>query len=190
MTRLSINIVLFLLASCCAVGFSSCMFFRPLSLEPVKNSDSLQSIRPAELSKLNGDYLLMSADSASTKLDYTFTYKSIFDRENLPGQNDFINLTALDDTHLKATLFVNNRKLKSKTYKGRLVNNSFQFHSGHFSFTFFINVFRQQTNRVSLSKENDLYLDTNSGGIGFLLIMPIPLSGSSMDTYNLKFKRK
>jgi hypothetical protein len=74
--------------------------------------------------------------------------------------------------------------------QGSMGNNYFEFHTSHLSFKYVFLLYRQQTNRISLSKEDDLYLDTNSSGIGFLLILPIPFSGSSIDTYNLNFKRK
>jgi hypothetical protein len=187
MFRIHIN---FILISFCAVCFSSCTLFRPLPLKPIHNSDSVQRIEKSDFSKFNGDYEIQSVDSNSSTLDYTFTYKSLFNLKKLSGKNDYLNLSAIDDRHIKATLFVNNKIVKSKTVIGRMSNNYFEFHTNHFSLKYIFILYGQQTNRLALSKEGDLYLDTNIGGIGFLLIMPIPLSGSSMDTYNLKFKRK
>lgn len=178
------------LISYCAVCLTSCTLFRPLSLAPIQNTDSVQKIGKHGFSKFNGDYQILSVDSNSSTLGYAFTYKPIFDFRKLPGKNDYINLSAIDDRHIKATLHVNGKIVKSKTIKGKLNNNSFEFHTNHLSLRYIFFIYRQQTNRISLSDEDDLFLDTNSGGIGFLLILPIPLSGSSMDTYNLKFKRK
>jgi hypothetical protein len=190
MFRMRANYISFILISFCAVCFSSCTLFRPLPLEPIHNSDSVQKTEKSDLSKFNGDYEILSVDSNSSTLDYTFTYKSLFDLKKLPGKRDYINLSAINDNHIKATLFVNDKIVKSKIVKGRMNNNFFEFHTTHFSLKYVFIIYAQQTNRLALSKEDDLYLDTNSGGIGFLLIIPIPLSGSSMDTYNLKFRRK
>jgi hypothetical protein len=173
------------------VCFSSCTLLRPLPLEAVNNSNPVQKIEQSGLSAFDGNYQIVPVDSSSnSSLDYVFTYKSLFKFKQLPGKNDYLNLSATDDRHIKATLFVNGKKVKSKTVTGRLKNNYFEFHSNHFSLKYIFILYAQQTNRLALSQEGDLYLDNNSGGIGFLLILPVPLSGSSMDTYNLKFKRQ
>jgi hypothetical protein len=177
------------LISFCAICFSSCTLFRPLPLEPIHNDKSVQRIGKSDLSRFNGDYEILSGDSSSFTLDYTFTCKSLFNLKKLPGEKDYINLSALNEKHIKATLFVNDKIVKSKIVKGHMDNNYFKFHTTHFSLKYIFILYRQQTNRLALSNEEDLFLDTNSGGIGFLLIMPIPLSGSSADTYNLKFKK-
>jgi hypothetical protein len=174
----------------CEVCFSSCTLFKPLPLEPVKNKDSVQKIERTDLSKFTGCYQILSVDSSSTQLDYALTNKSIFSYRNSPNTNDYINILAIDDRHLKAMLFVNDKIVKSTILKGDISDNYFRFHTSRFSLKYIFILWLQQTNRISLSKEEDLFLDTNHGGIGFLLVMPIPLSGSFMDTYNLKFKRR
>ena len=175
----------------CALCFSSCGLFQPLPLKPIHNSDSVQRIGRSDLSKFDGNYDIVSVDSKGVLLDYAFLYKDIFKLRDLPGKNIYINLSFIDDRHLKATLYVDEKKVKAKKIKGRIKDNYFQFHSNHYTsrWVVFI-VYNKQTNRIALSTEDDLYLDTNAGGVGFLLIIPIPLSGSSMDTYNLKFKKR
>lgn len=142
------------------------------------------------MSKFDGDYNILSVDSNYYSLDYAFTYVSLLASKKQPTKNAYINLKAIDDKHIKAILFANDAIVKSKTIKGRLINNYFEFHTSHLKFRFLINLYAQQSNRLTLSKEGDLYLDTNRGGIGFFIILPIPLSGSSFDTYNLKFIRR
>ena len=101
-----------------------------------------------------------------------------------------MRLEVIDDRHIKTSLLLNNEIVKTKKFKGRIVNNYFEFHTNHVMFTFFLNVFVQQSNRLALSKEGDLYADNNYGGGAFLIFIPVPLSFSSDDKYNLKFKRR
>jgi hypothetical protein len=190
MSRIFINSIFVIIISLFFTSFGSCTLFKPLSLRAANNNDSLGKIENPGLSQFNGDYEIVTADSNSFRLDYALTYRSLFDLKKLPNKNDHINLQAIDGKHVKATLFAGDRIVKTKTLKGRIINNHFEFHTTHFSLAYVFIVYRQQSNRLALSKEGDLYLDTNSGGIGFLLILPVPLSGSSMDSYNLKFKRK
>lgn len=175
----------YIFISVCIVSFSSCALFRPLPLKPVHNSDTVRTIERSGLSEFNGDYEILSVDSSFNTLDYTFTYK-----RKSTGINDYINLSVIDDRHIRATLFVNDKIVKSKKITGRVNNNYFSFHSWHLSWKYVFILYGQQTNRLALSKDGDLYLDTNNGGIAFFLIMPVPLSGSSIDSYNLKFRRK
>lgn len=152
--------------------------------------DSLQTIEKFGLSTLNGDYEILSLDSNNLcKLDDVFFYSLLF-REMHPSKNKYVSLEAIDDRHINATLFVDDKKVKAKTIKGRLVNKYFEFHTTRLKFRFIINVYAQQSGRLAVSKDGDLYLDNNQGGIAFLVILPIPLSGSSYDTYNLKFRKK
>lgn len=171
------------------VCMSSCTLLRPLPLLPIEKNDIIQRKEFTDLSTLNGNYQLLSVDSSSVKLDFAFTYKSFFNFKKHPGINDYINLSAIDNRHIKASLFVNNKMVKSKTIKGWISNNYFQFSTNHFSLRYIFIIYTQQTNRVSLLKEGHMALDNNRGGIGFLLILPIPLSGSSIDTYDLIFKK-
>jgi hypothetical protein len=178
-----------LFISLCVICFSSCVIFQPLPLEPIKEPGAVQQLEKTDLSKFNGNYQIISVDSNSSKLDYAFTYKYLVNSKK-PGENDYVNLSAIDDRRIKATLFVNGKVIKPKIIKGSIRNNYFQFHTNMLSVRIIFFLYAKQTNRIALSKDNDLMLDTNSGGIGFLLILPIPLSGSSMDDYNLKFKRR
>ena len=132
----------------------------------------------------------MSTDTSSHTLEHIFTYSSKFHYRNLPGKNDFIQLTVIDGKHIKASLLANNEVVKTKIIKGRITNNYFEFHTSHFKFRFIINVYEQQSGRLALSNEGDLYVDVNRGGGAFLVFMPIPLSFASDDGYNLKFKRR
>lgn len=171
------------------MGFSSCVMLKPLPLKPVDNKQPIQIMEQNNLRQFNGVYELHSIDS-NTTLEYTFTYKSLFNRQQLPGFNDYMQLSAIDEKHMSATLYVNNKIVKSKKIKGKIRNNYFEFHSSCFSLKYVFFLYRQQTNRLALSKDGNLLLDTNKGGIGFFLILPIPFSGSSMDEYNLQFRQK
>jgi len=173
-----------------AVCCSSCTLFRPLPLQPVHNNNTVQHLEGKGFAKLEGDYQILAADSGSITLDYAFMYKALFNRKKIPGKNDRIHLSVIDSNHIKATLFIHDKTVSAKTIRGSIRNNYFEFHSRHFALKYIFILYAQQTNRIALSEDGDLFLDTNSGGIGFLLLLPIPLSGSSTDTYNVTFKRK
>ena len=166
---------------------NSCTLFKPLPLLPYKATDSLTTAPGFDIS---GNYEILSADTSIASLDYTFTYKDFFYRSKPPSTNDYVNIIMPDKNHLAATLYINGKPVKTKTVKGRWTGNYFEFHNTHFKCRFIINVYSQQTCRIWLSKNGDLYLDTNRGGIAFLLLLPIPLSGSQYDLYHLLFKRK
>ena len=187
---LNLHTYVLVVLACCISSFSSCTVFRTLRLDPAQHEDSIQPIGPATISKFNGDYQVLSSDSNISTLAYAFTYEEKRYYTKRPGKDDFVRLQVLDEGRVKASLFVNGTLVKTKTVKGKLEGNSFKFSSSHFKIWVLLNVHRMQTNRISLSAEGDLLLDTNSGGIAYLVIVFIPLSGSSVDTYNLRFKRK
>lgn len=173
----------------CAFFFVSCTLTRPLSLKPFNNT-TVQKLEAPDLSKFNGEYDIISKDTSITTLDYIFISMSKYDLKKLPGRNDYMRLTAIDNRRIKASLFLNNKIVRTKTIKGHLTSDYFEFHTAHLMFRLLLNVFIQQSTRLALSKEGDLFADNNHGGGGFLVILPIPLSFSSFDEYNLKFKRK
>lgn len=185
-----IIIKLFCVGFCLSFTFS-CTLLKPLPLKSFSSTDSVQTIEKTALSKLDGAYEIFSAASGtSNSLGDIFFYSFLLNKKKKPAKTDFIMLRAIDDNHIKASLFLNHKLVKTKTIKGRLIDNYFEFHSTHLKFTFIINVYSQQTNRLALWKDSALYVDNNYGGIGFLVFLPIPLSGSSVDTYHLKFNRR
>lgn len=165
-------------------SISSCV----LPLDSIKNFDEIKKIEHTELSCFNGNYRIESTDS-SKMLAYVFLYNDLFDRTNMPTIYDYINITAVKNKKLRIKLFVNNELIKTKVISGVFDNSSFLFKNSHVDFFYGIIAFRNQTNRLSLSAQNDLFLDTNYGGIATFLLMPIPLSGASQYQYGVKFKR-
>lgn len=179
-----------LLISLCWIYSTSCTLFKPLSLNPVNNIDSVKKMETPDLPELNGDYEIQSVDSNYCTLDNALLYSRMFDLKSKRTKNAYVRIATIDDKHIKATLFVDGKEVKARKIKGRLVNNYFEFHTTHLKFRFIINVYEQQSNRLALAKSGGLYLDNNHGGIAFLLILPIPLSGAARDTYNLRFTRR
>lgn len=174
----------------CLCFLTSCTLTKPLPLKPFSNMDSVQTIEKDGLSKLNGNYAILSVDSETLcSLDEVFFYLDMPYEKKLATGN-YVTIKAIDDNHISATIFADNKMVKTKTVKGRLVNNYFEFHTTQLKFRFIINLYSQQSSRLALWKDGSLYLDNNHGGIGFLVILPIPLSGSSIDMYHLKFARR
>lgn len=168
----------------------SCTLFKPLPLEPFKQPALNVAAEQLQQPGINGNYAIMSADTSNFSLDYTFTYRYLFSRLKPPQQNDYIYLTQPDSNHIKATVFVNNKPVKTNTVKGKWKGAYFEFHNTRIRFRFIVNVFQQQSSRIWLTQNGDLYLDTNRGGIAFLIFLPVPLSGAQFDQYQLLFKRR
>jgi hypothetical protein len=174
----------------CLCFFTSCTLTKPLPLKPFGSTDSIQKIEKTGLSKLNGNYAILSVDSETLcSLDETFFYLYLPYEKKLVTSN-YVAIKAIDDNHISVTLFVDSKMIKTKIVKGRLVNNYFEFHTTQLKFRFIINAYSQQSSRLALWKDGSLYLDNNHGVIGFFVILPIPLSGSSIDIYHLKFARR
>lgn len=190
MNAVSFRITLLILVVAGVCTFGSCTLFRPLPLDPVKSKETVQSIDRSGFSSFNGNYELVSVDTSSNRLDFAFTFKAPTNLKQLPERGDYIHLSTPGFSKVEAIVFRNGKEVKRKTIKGRMNNNRFQFHSSNLSVRVIFNVFRQQTNRIALLENGDLLLDTNSGGIAFFFILPIPLSGSANDTYNLRFRKR
>lgn len=175
---------IFVIFSIALFSITSCV----LPLESIKNFDEIKKIGKTELSSFNGNYRIESTDSFHM-LSYVFMYKDIFDRNKMPTLYDYINITAIKNRKLKIKLFVNNQLIKTKVVSGKFENSSFNYKSSHLDFFYGFIIFSFQTNRLSLSKEGDLFLDNYKGAMGTFLLIPIPLSGHGDDYYGLKFKR-
>lgn len=183
------TLLTFVLSGLTGISLISCGIARPLHLDPPESKDSAMRLTVTSLSALAGDYEILTDDAAMYSLDYMVTHKNRFDREKRPGKGDYVNLAVTGDNRIKATLFLNNKEKKTSLFKGGFKDGYFRFHNSKLSFRTVFLVHSKQTALLSLTKEGDLLLDTNRGGIGFFLILPIPLSGSSYDMYNLRFRR-
>lgn len=163
----------------------SCGLSKPLKLDPTK--DHHPGID--RLALLNGDYRILSVDSNLVRLDYALTYKELYKYNQFPDTSDFVRLMIVDDQQINVQVFKKGNLVKTKTIKGVFQNGYFQFHSEHVAWRAVFWVHLMQTNRLTLTSSKDLLLDNYYGGIGFFLILPVPLSGSSSDNYNLIYKR-
>lgn len=163
--------------------FTSCK-----TLEPIKKNDALQNLSSNDLSKLDGDYEIFTKDTFFKTLEYTLTYNSMFSRKNLPTEKDKINLKAINNNTLKATVYKNGKIIKTKIIKGKIEQNFFQYRLQRFSFRLIFNTYGTQNNCIGLLPNGDLYVDTVYGGV--LLLVFIPTIGTGSELYGLVFKRK
>jgi hypothetical protein len=169
-----------------ALLFTSCHTINLLN--PITRNDSLQVLTSHDLNKFDGDYEIISVDTSHITLLYALA-NSTKDYPRQADKNDKMNLKAIDDRHLKASVYHNGSVLKTKIIKGRLSQNYFQFKLKKLApFLFIINGYSTQVNRIGLLRNGDLLLDTDHGGILLLVIMPT--FGSGTQEYNIKFKRK
>lgn len=168
------------------------------SLKPVTQNDLLQPLSSNELSKLDGDYEIISTDTSYPTLAraLTFTDKKVlknFNHIDELARKDFrLNIQSLDEKHLKITLYSQNKIVKTKTLKGKVSDNYFQFKMKKISpvspFYLILSLYKRQENRIGLTKNEELLLDSYEGGV--LLLLVLPTFGGDTDVYNLIFKRK
>jgi hypothetical protein len=167
------------------------------SLTPVTQNNLLQTLSSGELSKLDGDYEVISTDTSYPTLAraLTFTDKKRLNDFRRAGQSlkDFrLNIKSLNKRHLKITVYSQNKIIKTKTIKGELSDNYFQFKMSKISPVFplylILNLYKKQKNRIGLTKGGDLLLDSYEGGV--LLLIFMPTFGGDTDSYNLIFRRK
>lgn len=168
------------------------------SLKPITQNNLLQTLSSNELSKLDGDYEIISTDTSYPTLAraLTFTDKKVlknFNHIDQLARKDFrINVKSLDEKHLKVTLYSQNKIVKTKTLKGKVSDNYFQFKMRKISpvspFDLILSLYKKQENRIGLTKNGELLLDSYEGGV--LLLFVMPTFGGDTDAYNLIFKRK
>lgn len=167
------------------------------SLKPVTQNNLLQPLNSESIAKLDGDYEVLSSDTSYPTLARALTFtnkKSLinFTHDNLNYKDVRLNIQALDDRHLKITVYRRGEAVKTKKIKGTLSDNYFHFNLTKISsaspFYFLLNLYKKQVNRIGLTKNGDLLLDSYEGGV--LLLIVIPTFGGDTDSYNLIFKRK
>jgi len=168
------------------------------SLKPIAQNNLLETLTSSELSKFDGDYEIISTNTSYPTLAraLTFTDKSVLNNFNHIDQfakKEFrLNIKSLDERHLKITLYSGNKIIKTKTLKGKLSDNYFQFKMTKISpippFYLILSLYKKQKNRIGLTKSGDLLLDTYEGGV--LLLVVVPTFGGDSDAYSLVFKRK
>ncbi len=167
------------------------------SLKPVTQNNLLQPLNSESIAKLDGDYEVLSSDTSYPTLARALTFtnkKSLinFTHDNLNYKDVRLNIQALDDRHLKITVYRHEEAIKTKKIKGILSDNYFYFKLTKISsvspFYFLLNLYKKQVNRIGLTKNGDLLLDSYEGGV--ILLIVIPTFGGDTDSYNLIFKRK
>ncbi len=171
----------------CSVN--SCVLFKPLPLDPLSPNALQNSLGTEVLSQLNGRYKLKSVKRSGVYLDVVLLQKKWVDHERDSSIDADMALQVVDANHIKVALYKNGQIARSKTIKGVFNNGYFHFHSTHLSWKYAFWIYSQQTSRITVTKDHQLLLDNNHGGIGFFLILPIPLSGASMDQYDLVYER-
>jgi hypothetical protein len=187
----------FFIFSCillCLVTFSSSCN----SLKPVVQHNSLQTLNFNDISKFDGEYNILSSDTSYPTLAHALTfsdkkYLNDFNHLNILAEKDVrLKIKSIDDTHLKITVYRNNKVLKTKILRGKLSDNYFQFTSTKISsispFYLILNRYRKQENRIGLLENGDLTLDSYEGGV--LLLFVMPTFGGDSGSYNLIFKRR
>lgn len=168
---------------------SSCVLLKPLKLKPPASQSTHTSLQNDPMAHFNGHYRLQSVKKSGVYLDEVFLRKNVISRPIDDTKSSSIALQVIDATHIKAALYENGKITHSKMIKGVLQDGYFYFHSATLKWKNVFWIHGQQTSRMSVTTNHQLLLDNISGHIGFFLILPIPLSGSSTDEYDLIYER-
>ena len=177
-----------LIANCIILLFILIFLNSCGSLKPISKTNNLQTITPDAIHKFDGDYEIISTDSAYRTLENALTAKNYFNREHDIGNTDKINLQAIDSRHIKVSVFSNGKIIRTKNLKGHLSQNYFNFSLVDISPVYIIiNGYRRQKNRIGILTSGELMLDTKFGG--FLLLLILPTFGDGYEFYDLKFRR-
>jgi hypothetical protein len=122
-------------------------------------------------------------------LAFVFTFNNYFSPKRLPGECDRVRLTALGKNRLQVTVLSHSTVITKKVIKGRLTESQFSFKVQKISPIYLIlNGYNWQTNQLTIIDNGSLSVDTKSGGLWFLTV--IPTFGGRSQVQNLIFSRK
>jgi len=152
------------------------------------------SLTPENLSQLNGIYKRKSIDDTLNIRGYDNSnlFRCFFLKPDRYGwtdslQNDFVKIDVINKNRIKISLIKNGIIEKSKTLKGKIVENTFEFKK-RFSLIplVFLNFSETRKTRVEIMQNGNLLVDTFYEAIANFLIFPW---GMNYYGYDLEFKK-
>jgi hypothetical protein len=143
----------------------------------------------ASLSEINGDYEIVTIDTARRTLTASFMPDKRYHFGNLPGQDDKISIKVISDNKIKMTLIDNGKIIRKRTIKYNLIDNCLEFNRSYISpFWVIINGYTNSIVRIGLLADGNLTMDISVLTIGFIGILPF--TGAGETEYNLIYARK
>ena len=140
------------------------------------------------LELFNGQFELISIDSAYRFLDFALLAKSPFGFENIPEAGDYLSLKVLDKKKIEVSVYEDDNLIRRKVLKGKIKDNYFVFRKRRvLIFWLVLNGIRIQKSRIGLLENGNLILDNSGGGI--LLLVFLPAGGNSDEFHNLQFRK-
>ncbi len=160
------------------------------TLSKIQQSNNQELNNFNQLKIIEGDFHLKS-DSTCGGLDLAdaFNFKTDFNCINHSDSTHFIRLSTLRKKRLKAELFHADTLIEKRLFKGKLKHNYFVL-KPYFSATSkygVLNAIRSRQTRVGVMQNGNLTLDSQNGGCGLFLVLPIICTSNSH--YNNEFQR-
>jgi hypothetical protein len=159
------------------------------TLKQIQPKDNRTDLTQNTLSKLNGNYEILSTSNNITSLDFALTFRTYWYSRDDAKTKYKISLKAIDNEHLITSIYRNDTLIKTKTLKGIVENNYFLTKSKKFPITIILNGYRSKTTRIGLLNSGDLLVDCKHVQLAFLLILPIPLANQREEEYDMVFRR-
>lgn len=173
--------------------FTSCATFK----EPLLNKDSIE-LTSSNLHLFNGTYKRFSSNNETNSYstnyyDYNDLFKCFFLkheknlRKSSSNEKDFVTLEVIDENKIKVSFIMDGEIEKSKTLKGKINGNAFEFNKRIFLIPLLVlNFYEQRKTRISLSENSKLILDIYTSALANFLIIPWALSTEGS---NLEFEK-
>ena len=166
--KLRFNLYLILLA------FTSCISLQPITFE----NENLSS---TNYHLLNGKYQNQANDSVYSGLAwYLFQYNSKASKTP-EAIIDRVEIEMIDSLSMKISIFSEENLIKSVVRKGKFKNGYFEFktHVKFETFYLLLNSVLDMKTRLTLTEDNNLYVDQKDGGCVYIIIAPGMCVGGS-----------
>lgn len=165
------------------------MFVSCRSFKSPSGKFSLQQMSEQDLSRLNGRYATTSTDSTHKHLEYNLMLDETLNNRRGAGRVGEIVVEMISPTRCRLSLYEGEKCHRSKVVRGNWQQPYFVFRRQYKigSFWGLFNGLNFTDARIALHRDGDLVVDYETGGIVFLLL--IPLGGAGDTGYDLKFRR-
>lgn len=159
--------------------FTSCATFK----EPLISKDRLE-LTSSNLHLFNGTYERFSINNGTNSYtksyyDYNDLFKCFFLkheknlRKSSSNEKDFVTLEAINENKIKVSFMMDGEIKKSKTLKGKINGNAFEFNKRIFLIPLLVlNFYDQRKTRISLSENSELIVDTSTSALANFLFIP------------------
>ena len=160
-----------------------------ISCSSLKDHVSLeiqQEITNANLKSIEGKYSIITKNK--DYLPGILINNYYFNNNNLPDENDYVELKFLKGNSFEMKIFDNNKIIKRKKISGKLKDGCFEFSTTQLSpFWIIITGIHNNNIRLFLNEQGNIGIDYSESHLGLFVI--IPFAGSKTEKENIEIKR-